>query len=72
MFRARGKQPRFSSEDFSHSVFIPLENYAVPGVTAAVGRTMDGLKAAGQLAKVVNQNGSISWVVLIPKKGGGS
>lgn len=71
MFRARVKQPRFSSEDFSHSAFIPLEQYQVPGVQAVRGRTMDGLQAAGQLAKVIHKNGSISWVVVVPKKGGG-
>ncbi len=69
MFRSRGYQPRFSTEVFDHSVYIPLEQYALPGLTAVKGRTMDGLSAAGQLAKVVNKNGSISWVVVVPKGG---
>lgn len=67
-FKARGYQPRFSTEVFANTVFIPTEEYALPQAQAVKGWALDRVSASGQLVKITNkQTGAVTWHVLYPK-----
>ncbi len=57
-------RPRFRTEVFEDSVRVPPERYVPAGVQAVPSRTMDGLRAQGELVKITNAQGQVQWVIV--------
>ena len=58
-------RPRYRTEAFQDEVRVPPVQLNITGYQSGTvpSATLDGLRSAGDLVKVVNPNGGVSWYV---------
>ena len=59
------ERPRYPTEVFQNEVRVPPTQLDIAGYRSGTvpSTTLDGLRSVGDLVKVVNPNGGVSWYV---------